>query len=624
MLNELKKKITNETNKPKKTSDNNISLPKTDAPEEAMTPTRTGSVKCGNGIMWYTGPERRGKSYRYVDEFPNRLPLEPLSDFDRQGAKFELRPDKPKFKLFKPEPLLLEMKEEFSSLWTDQQKEWRKNAIKKEDLTQELGRKVKSHNRLKKLRYTFWTDVLYSKNGLLYYLLPLLFNIYLMIFNFIFKPFWENIILATVALIPFLILLKTIKGKRSSAFKFIITILTLLGSVLALSIIRNYAPEFYAQIYYPYVIKIFLIYLGIYWFGKYYVIWHIMYVQDLMSDFGNVFKIKGGKPRVGKTSQSVQEAKALALQMWRKLQYDFWTWHSREKEILARGNIDELLEWFAIKESYLFYTKEPKPGQNKGIPCLWSNIGIKDDAGRTSYKVTLKHIRGTSRLPLYSVVMFDEIGAVLKNELSFKKGEYYDVSDMFRLGGHFLKWAVIACEQDPKNIYIDCRRVAGVNEIVKSQQWVCKPTVALAIFNFLKIWKTDSLDKGSKRQKNYAKFMLWFEKFVKSIGFRKQIVSTLGNFETGSEAYVVSDTGERIPLGKNKIRYVASGINKYYNDRAYKQLYPSYFTKNIDGVPFENLTINGFDLEHATEFVSSTEQLNALRHALSEKIKEIA
>ena len=612
-LSELKK-ITETTTK---TSDNNISLPKTDAPEDAMAPTRTGSVKLKNGIMWYTGPERRAKSYRHVNEFPNRLPFEPLNDCDRQGTKFKLRPDKPK-------PLLLEMKDETAEVWTDQQKEWRKNVLTKEELNSEVGKKIKSHNRLKRARYVFWTDVRYSLVGLLYYLIPLLISVYAMAFNFLFKPFWENIIVATVALIPFALILKTIKGNRSTFVKFFFILLTLYASVLALVFTARKAPEFYNNIYYPYVIKIFLIYFSIYWFGKYYVIWHIMYVQDLMSDFGNVVKVKCGKPRVGKTSQGVQEAKALALQMWRKLQYDFWLGHSREKEILKRGNINEMLEWFAIKESYLFYTRERRPGENKGIPCLWSNIGIKDDAGRTSHVVTLEHIRGTSRLPLYSVVFFDEIGAVLKNELSLKKGQYYDVSDMFRLGGHFLKWAVIACEQDSKNIYIDIRRVVGANELVKSQQWVCKPTVALAIFNFLKIWKTDSLDKGSKRQKNYAKFMLWLERFVKSIGFRKQIVSAMGNLETGGEVYVTGDGGERIPLGKNRVRYVASGINKYYNDRAYKQLYPSYFFKKIDGKTFDRLEIDGFDLEHATQFVSSTEQLNALRDALSEKIKEIA
>ena len=621
MLNELKKKITKETSGPKEISDNNISQPnKTDAPEDAMAPTRTGSVKCGNGLMWYTGPLRRAKSYRHVDEFPDRLPLEPLNDCDRKGAKFKLRPDRQE----KPKPLLLEMKDETAECWTDKQKEWRRNVLTKKDLTQELGKKVKSHNRLKRSRYIFWTDIQYSKNGLLYYLIPLLFNIYLMAFNFIFKPFWENIIVATVALIPFLIILRTVKGKRPAFGKFVVILLTLIASAFALVLTARDAPDFYDKIYYPYVLKIFLIYFGIYWFGKYYVFWHIMYVQDCMSDFGNVFKIKCGKPRVGKTSQAVQEAKALALTMWRKLQYDFWLWHSREKEILKRGNVDELLEWYAIKESYLFYTREPKPGENKGIPCLWSNIGIKDDGGRTSHVVTLDHIRGTSRLPLYSVVFFDEIGAVLKNELSLKKGEYYDVSDMIRLGGHFLKGAVIACEQDPKNIYIDCRRVAGANELVKSQQWVCKPVIALAIFKFLQVWKTDSLDKASKRQKNYAKFMSWFEKWVKSIGFRRQIVSAMGNLETGGEVYVTGDGGERIPLGKNRIRYVASGINKYYNDRAYKQLYPSYFFNKIKGKTFDRLEIDGFDLEHATQFVSSTEQLKALRDALSEKIKEIA
>ena len=575
-----------------------------------------GSIR-GNGfIMWYTGSERRRKSRRNVDDFPDRLPLEPLFEEDKQSTTFRVKPKKKA----KPEPLLLEYKKEY----TEKQKKWRENVITSEDLRQEVGPYKKSHNRLRLLRYVFINDVVYSINGLLYYLIPLIANIIFMILNLAVFSFVENVIVATACLLPLAILIATAKSKTNALFKFLIFLLTISLCVYAVINVKYYFPEFWANVYPPYVIKIFLIYFGFYYFGKYYVIWHIMYVQDLISDFGNVFKVKCGKPRVGKTSQAVQEAKSLALTKWRQLQYDYWMHHSREKQILENGDINELLEWYAIKESYEFYTRKPGPDENPGIPCLWSNIGIKDAGGRTSYQVTLDHIKGISRLPLYSVVFFDEIGAVLKSELSLKKGEFYDVSDMFRLGGHFLKWAVIGCEQDPKNIFIDCRRVAGANELVKSQQWVCKPVLALGIYNFLKTWKIDNLDKGSKRQPKWAKFMKGFESFVKSIGFRQQIVSGMGNLETGSETYVVNDSGERIPLGKNHIRYVASGINQYYDDRAYKQLYPSFFFKKIEGKTFKKLTINGFDLDNGTQFVSTTEQLKALRDALSEKIKEIA
>lgn len=613
-LKELKEKRSTVNGPSAKTAENKAEAQKMATKEEKLE--RTGSIKGDGFIMWYTGAERRAKSFRHVDEFPDRLPLEPLSEEDKLGATFRVKPKKKE----KPKPLLLEYKKEY----TEKQKKWQENVLKSEDLRQEVGPYRKSHNRLKLLRYIFINDVIYSKNGLLYYLIPLICNIVFLILNLHIFSFFENVVFATVATIPLNALIVTFKSKKSSLFKILATLTIFTVCLFGLFHTAHYLPDFWAKVHLPYALKIFLIYFGFYWFGKYYVIWHIMYVQDLMSDFGNIFKIKCGKPRVGKTSQGIQEAKSLALQMWRRLQYDYWKWHSREKEILERNNTKELLEWYAIKESYEFYTREPEPGERKGIPCLWSNIGIEDAGGRASYEVTLDHIKGVSRLPLYSVVFFDEIGAVLKSELSLKKGEFYDVSDMFRLGGQFLKWAVIACEQDPKNVYIDCRRVAGANELVKSQQWVCKPVVALAIFNFLKTWKIDNLDKGSKRQPMWAKFMIKFENFVKSIGFRRQIVSAMGNLETGSEAYVTGEGGERIPLGKNRIRYVASNISKYYDDRAYKELYPSFLFKKIEGKPFKALTINGFDLERSTQFVSSTEQLKALRDALSEKIKEIA
>ena len=578
---------------------------------------KLGTLKGDGFIVHYTGPERNVKGRRHINEFPNRLPLEPLSEEDKQGKKFYVKPLK-----FKSAQLLLEMKEDESN-FNERQKKWREDVITSEDLRQEVGKYRKSNNRLGLHRYIFVNDVIYSINGLLYYLVPLIISIIALIIDISLFSLPENVIVATCAILPVSAVVAILKSKKHIIIKFALFIIVFILTASIIFNIKYYFPEFWSNVNLFYSLKIFLIYFGVMWFGRYYVIWHIMYVQDLLSDFGNVFKVKGGKPRVGKTSQGIQEAKALALVKWRELQYDYWKWHSREDEIIARGNTNELLEWYAIKESYEFYTRKPEPGEPQGIPCLWSNIGISDAGKRMSYEVTLDHIRGLSRLPLYSVVFFDEIGAVLKSELSLKKGEFYDVSDMFRLGGQYLKWCVIACEQDPKNIYIDCRRVAGANELVKSQQWVCKPLLALAVFSFLKACKIDRLDRGSKRQKRWSKFMIWFEGFVKSIGFRRQIVSSMGNLETGAEQYSVNDMGERIPLGKNRVRYVASAINKYYDDRAYKSLYPSYFSKKIYGKPFKSKSINGLDIDKATQFVSKTDALQELRSCQKIKIKEI-
>ncbi len=586
--------------------------PQTKENDEMIIPPN-GSVRGEDFVLWYNGPETKRKHKRNVDDFPDRLPLEPLREDEKQNSRFNVRPG----------TLLLEMKED-ESRFNERQKKWRENVITNEDLRQEVGKYKKSHNRLRLHRYVFVNNFIYSKNGVFYYGIPLLINVLLLILNMNLFAFVENVIVATVAILPLTAIIATVKSDKNAFVKFMLIDLILLLSLCACYLTAYYNPAFWEKVWLFYALKIFLIYFGFYWFGRYYVIWHIMYVQDLMSDFGNVVKIKCGKPRVGKTSQGIQEAKALALQKWKQLQYDYWLWHSREKEILTRNDKKELLEWYAIKESYEFYTKEPEEDEKPGIPCLWSNIGISDAGGRMAYEITLDHIRGLSRLPVYSVVLFDEIGAVLKNELSLKKGEFYDVSDMFRLGGHFVKWSVIACEQDPKNIYIDCRRVVGANELVKSQQWVCKPVLLCALLKFMKTWIIDGLDKGSKRKPKTAKFMCWFEGFVKSIGFRKQIVTNLGNLETGSEVYVTGEGGERIPLGKSRIRYVASSINDYYDDRAYEELYPSFFSKKIEGKTFKSLKISGFDLEHAKQFVSSTKLLDEKRDALSEKIKEIA
>lgn len=583
--------------------------------KDTFTEPRKGSVK-GNGfVMWYTGSEKRYKrGSRYDDDFPDRLPLEELAPDEKSDCK---RFDVKRKLIFEKPPLMLGYKVTDEGL-NQKQKEYFHKTLTKDKLYKEEGPYNKNENRLKRYRYVLTHDIKYSLNGLLYYLIPLIINLIFLFLNLSVFEVPENVITSAVILVGVLLLYFVAKSDRSTLKKLLIIVFIALLYAAAYNVLVTYFADVAYKIYPPYVIKTIIIVFGIIWFARYYIIWHVMYVQDLMSDFGNVVKIKCGKPRVGKTSQGVQEVKALALSMWRKLQWDYWKWHSKEQDIIKRGDVHELLEWYSIKESYNFYTK------NKGIPCLWSNIGITDGNGRFSYQVSIEHIRGLKRLPLYSVVFFDEIGAVLKNELSLKKGEYYDVSDMFRLGGHFLKWAVIACEQDPNNIYIDCRRVVGANELVKSQTWVCKPVVALAIFNFLKLWKIDNMDKGSKRQPKWAKFLEGFERFVTSIGFRRQITSAMGNLETNSEVYVSNEKGDRIPLGKNRVRYVASAINRYYNDRSYKELYPSRFFEKIEGVPFESLVINGFDLENATQFVSTTERLKELRSALSEKIKEIA
>ena len=243
-LKELKQKRSNDNVTSAKPTQNKAEEAKPPAEEEKVK--RTGSIK-GNGfIMWYTGAERRAKSFRHVDEFPDRLPLEPLSEEDKQGATFRVKPKKKE----KPKPLLLEYKKEY----TEKQKKWQENVLKSEDLRQEVGPYRKSHNRLKLLRYIFINDVIYSKNGLLYYLIPLICNIVFLILNLHIFSFFENVVFATVATIPLNALIVTFKSKKSSLFKILATLTIFTVCLFGLFHTAHYLPDFWAKVHLPYAL----------------------------------------------------------------------------------------------------------------------------------------------------------------------------------------------------------------------------------------------------------------------------------------------------------------------------------------------------------------------------------
>ena len=503
--------------------------------------------------------------------------------------------------------------------FTPKQHEWRNNTVTNDDLREKSEDVIKSNNRLKLRRYIFVGDFLANINGMLYYSFPLILNVIWLIVSMVQHNFIGNVIAATLVLIDFLAVKAVCKSDSSAFIKVFATLTLITIPILTLILLNTNLPEIYELLDFWYILKLVLIYFCVYHFAKFYVVFALGYAQDVQADFGNVVKCKSGKPRVGKTSQGVHEATVLALLKWNQLQFDFWDWHSREAEILKRNNADELLEYHAIKESYAFYIVRTC------IPCLWSNIGI-EYGGRMSHKVTIEHIRGAERLPLYSVVFFDEIGAVLKAEMGKKGGDdrMYDVSDMFRLGGHFLKWAVICCEQDFNNFYIDCRRVVGVNELIESQTWVCKPWLASGLLNFFKFCIGDSLDDSVKRTPKLAKFVSTLDKFVKSIGFRRQVYRNIGNTQTGAEATFKDADGKTYDLGNKRVRYVPSSLIANYDDRAYKQEYFAYFDKKITGELHESLYIRATDIKYARQYVSETSLIGQKRKAQQNDIEKIA
>ena len=498
---------------------------------------------------------------------------------------------------------------------TERQIRWKHNIVTTTSIREKSEDVVKSKNPLGWGKYIFTNAVIASKNGMLYYLIPLVIDIAFLISNFARYAFMTNMGAAMYTLIAFLAARTLLKNRDVG------TLGKTIGSVFITSVyvaglycVYRFLPDTWNDIRFGFTAKLFFMAFCFVHFATFYTYFALSYAQDVAraEDNNCVVECKAGDPGCGKTSQAVQEVYVMALMKWRQLQTDFWSWHSREKDIIKRNDRDELLDYHEIKASYGYYI------MRSCIPCLWSNIPITDSNGRTCSKISLDHIRGVERLPAYSVVLFDEIGAVLKCELSNSKKEYYDVSDMFRLGRHFLKWSVICCEQDYNNIYIDCRRVMGTNTVISYQEWVCKPVIALGIYKFLELLISDTLDKKVSRRPFMARFMAKFRKFTYGIGFRRQVYRHARNTETGSPKKGIREKEEK--LSGAKVRYIPSKVIASYDDRAYRQDYAAYYDKEICGELFKR---DDADITYKRQFVGETDILAEKRKATDGRIRKV-
>lgn len=497
----------------------------------------------------------------------------------------------------------------------ERQLRWKRNVVTSTSIREKSEKVVKSKNPLGWGRYIFTNAVRASKNGMLYYLVPLVVDIAFLISNFARYAFWTNMGVAVYTLLAYILVRTLIKNRDVGTFAKIFGSVFIAGAYAAgLYCLYRLLPNVWKDIRLNFTAKLFFMAFCLVHFATFYTYFALSYAQDVAraEDNNCVVECKAGDPGCGKTSQAVQEVYVIALMKWRQLQTDFWSWHSREKAILKRNDKDELLDYHEIKVSYNYYI------MRNCIPCLWSNIAITDSKGRSASKVKIEHIRGVERLPAYSVILFDEIGAVLKCELSNSKKDYYDVSDMFRLGRHFLKWSVICCEQDYNNIYIDCRRVMGTNTVISYQEWVCKPVIALGVYKFFELVISDTLDKKIGRTPVLAAFMRKFKKFVYSIGFRRQVYRHARNTETGSPKKGIREKEEK--LSGVKVRYVPSTVIVNYDDRAYRQDYAAYFDKEIHGELFKRADA---DIAYKRQFVGETDILKEKRAATDREIRKV-
>ena len=553
----------------------------------------------------------KGPNWVCVESTPTESPKRPFCAYTTVNAKY-------KKERLKPEKQKLLLLENLQPDLNEKQKFYKKQVYSLQDIKTRTNDTYIAKKGRGFARYLFVNDFVRCLPGILYYFTPLLTFFVWFVANWFYVDFIENAIVATVAMLLLLPIYKTFVSKEMNLPTKIITIaLLILIIVLSLYALVTLEPlsEFYAKIDWMFTLKLFFLIISIYYFTSFYVLFYMCYKQDCSISRQRA-RVFAGEPGAGKTSRAVQEAYMMAINQWNELKYEFWKLHGIRDKIYASGNKKKILYYKKLEESVRFYNEHPDK-----IPCLWSTFTIIDYTGRSSYDITLEHIRGLQSLPQYPVILFDELGAVLKNEFSNSKTSWYDVSDFARLIRHYYNGYFYGCEQDHNNIYIDFRRVVGENVLISCTEWVHKPIILYGIFHFLKFLKFDSLDRKIKTQTKYSLFLDNFEKLVKSIGFRKQYYKSLSNVQTGSIVASKNDKFERIINPGSRVRIMPSMLAAGYDDRQYFFDNPSVFD---NGIFYEDKReLDTINLEYDRQFVSQTEKIIEKRVAQDNDINNL-
>lgn len=262
-----------------------------------------------------------------------------------------------------------------------------------------------------------------------------------------------------------------------------------------------------------------------------------------------------GAPGSGKSSRAGYDAVLLAQKMWQRLQDEYRLYKPYVSEWIKTNNTSKLKQWREIEKAYIYNSN------NAVIPCLWSNIPIMV-RGEYSSPLTIQHLKQGKYIPYLSVIYIDEVGALLPVEMSNDK--ILTISDFFRLCRHFGDWRIICTEQCPDNVYIDTRRVVGLNVYMLSQKWSNKPLVLLGLFNLLKfIWRKKFPD-GNKK---FSDVLIVLDNVISHIGARKYQYCKEKNVTMVDVPQITKE------FKKVKTMYLPPRLNYQYDDRTYKELY---------------------------------------------------
>lgn len=299
-----------------------------------------------------------------------------------------------------------------------------------------------------------------------------------------------------------------------------------------------------------------------------------------------------GGPGCGKTSLSIVIVVLRAKYMWNKLKLKAFFARSKNPSKLSATKLEKYNE---VMCSYNFYLAHPDR-----IPCLWSNIPLKDFRGRKAFKLKKAHLFQKKKLPLYSVMFSDEIG----NQFAARKGNNDNLQPLSRLARfirHFFDGAWHVTEQEVSKAFVDIRRVSGSNKWLYQQCWKMKPTRLIRLFDFLKafasynstmmtIYKQNTsqynyhLKKSQQQSKHWTPLLQFLTKLIACIGWRQYEYQELGNSE--------SNTGAE---SKHGFIVVPACLTAKYDDRAYRRMYEAYDLP-IEDSAYTELTLTNEDL----------------------------
>ena len=226
---------------------------------------------------------------------------------------------------------------------------------------------------------------------------------------------------------------------------------------------------------------VFISIIGMYQFWKHFRIFPKIYkVIRCINNVGkdDYLTIACGVPGTGKTRSEVYLCGFLSQIRWRELKYEYW----RKKLVSEFYNkdSDSYLRWQKVEKAYNFF----KENEDKYIPCLFSNVKIKDRQGRICYHLTNNHIEQRSPLPIYSILLKDEMAKDYGVDWSKLNEKTKPIDLIARL---VRQWGldIHGTEQDHNQISILWRRRVHSNKQIVKKSESCKPYLLCKYYDFL-------------------------------------------------------------------------------------------------------------------------------------------